>query len=349
MVGCVGSRSRTAAAQMAEGMLAEAPVLWKNGLPTTMAKLADFMPATFLLWLVGPLGPEAVAIAGMGSFWVNVTGVSMVVGFGIGMIPLASQAYGAKNYERVGAILVRQQCVHLLVSTGVLALWWNTEAALDTLDQPSFIASGTAEFVRWRMPALPFLVLNQNFSSFLQCQRVFKPMMYVGVAMNPISIFLFWLMITRLEMGTSGGALALTLSDALRTMLNYCATRIYADPRTLPNYCSAALWSQVFDLGGITELLKLSLPGALTVWSEWWAWECCVVMAGWLCAVTATDECAPLAAQPILGNTMVLGFMVTFGVNTAACTQVGNYLGAVITLSLLTPLVREKATGSYHR
>ena len=93
----------------------------------------------------------------------------------------------------------------------------------------------------------------------------------------------------------------------------------------------------------------LSLPGALTVWSEWWAWECCVVMAGWLCAATAAadsaeasvvtanavaaaaaeEECAPLAAQPILGNTMVLGFMVTFGVNTAACTQVGNYLGAV--------------------
>jgi MATE family multidrug resistance protein len=325
---------------MAEGMLAEAPILWKNGWPTTLAKLAEFMPATILLWLVGPLGPEAVAIAGMGSFWVNVTGVSMVVGFGIGMIPLASQAYGAKNYERVGAILVRQQCIHLLVSTGVLALWWNTEAALDALDQPSFIASGTAEFVRWRMPALPFLVLNQNFSSFLQCQRVFKPMMYVGIVMNPISILLFWLMITKLEMGTMGGALALTLCDALRAILNYFATRIYGNPHTLPNYCSAALWSQVFDIGGIVELLKLSLPGALTVWSEWWAWECCVVMAGWLCAATAKaatapveDECAPLAAQPILGNTMVLGFMVTFGVNTAACTQVGNYLGAVSTVS----------------
>lgn len=322
--------------EMAKGMLAEAPTLWKNGWPTTLARIAEFTPATILLWLVAPLGPEAVAVAGMGSFWVNVTGVSMVVGFGIGMIPLASQAYGAKNYERVGAILVRQQCIHLLVCTGVLVLWWNTETALDALDQPSFIASGTAEFVRWRMPALPFLVLNQNFSSFLQCQRIFKPMMYVGVVMNPISIFLFWLMISQLGMGTTGGALALTLSDALRALLNFCATRIYGHPQTLPNYRSATLWREVFDIEGIVELLKLSLPGALTVWSEWWAWECCVVMAGWLCASSSTtaapsveDECAPLAAQPILGNTMVLGFMVTFGVNTAACTQVGNYLGAV--------------------
>ena len=171
------------------------------------------------------------------------------------------------------------------------------------------------------------------------------------VQMNPISIFLFWLMITKLEMGTTGGALALTLCDAMRAFLNYLATRYCSNPRTLPNYCSAAMWREVFSVGGIVELLMLSLPGALTVWSEWWAWECCVVMAGWLCAATAAAaadpadasvvtadavaaeggdaECAPLAAQPILGNTMVLGFMVTFGVNTAACTQVGNYLGAV--------------------
>ena len=184
---CMLSRlCASAGGAMAEAsMLAEAPVLWKNGWPTTLAKLAEFVPTTMLLFLVGPLGPEAVAVAGMGSFWVNVTGVSMVMGFGIGMIPLAAQAYGARNYERVGIILVRQQCIHLLVSTGVLVLWWNTENALNALDQPPFIASGTAEFVRWRMPALPFLVLNQNFSSFLQCQRVFKPMMYVGIVVRP--------------------------------------------------------------------------------------------------------------------------------------------------------------------
>jgi hypothetical protein len=65
--------------------------------------------------LVGPLGPEAVATAGMGSFWVNVTGVSMVVGFGIGMVPLASQAYGAGNYARVRVLLLLLRRRHFLV------------------------------------------------------------------------------------------------------------------------------------------------------------------------------------------------------------------------------------------
>eukprot|EP01047_Picozoa_sp_COSAG01_P069494 COSAG01_NODE_10292_length_2193_cov_1.857143_5_plen_100_part_00 len=77
----------------------EAGVLYSLGWPCVVSRLLDFTPQTMLLWLVAPLGPEAVAVAGMGSFWVNVTGQSIVAGFGIGMIPLASQAFGAKNYR----------------------------------------------------------------------------------------------------------------------------------------------------------------------------------------------------------------------------------------------------------
>eukprot|EP01050_Picozoa_sp_SAG11_P006243 SAG11_NODE_477_length_9118_cov_3.513582_5_plen_103_part_00 len=71
----------------------EACVLFTLGWPSIVAKLLDFTPQTMLLWLVAPLGPEAVAVAGMGSFWVNVTGQSIVAGFGIGMVPLAAQAF----------------------------------------------------------------------------------------------------------------------------------------------------------------------------------------------------------------------------------------------------------------
>ena len=70
-------------------------------------------------------------------------------------------------------------------------------------------------------------------------------------------------------------------------------------------------------------------------------------MAGWLCAADDADlgsmayeddgtaaqiptatECIPLAVQPILGNTMVLGFMAHIGFGIAACSHIGNMLGA---------------------
>lgn len=112
--------------------------------------------------------------------------------------------------RRMGVLLMRQQSIHLLLSVAVLVLWWHTEAALLSLQQPPTIAAGTAEFLRYRMPALPFLVLNQNFAGFLQCQRVVKPQMWVGVVMCPTAIFLFWLAIRQLQLGTNGAALALT-------------------------------------------------------------------------------------------------------------------------------------------
>ena len=62
-------------------------------------------------------------------------------------------------------------------------------------------------------------------------------------------------------------------------------------------------------MAGASPFRRLSVPGALTVWSEWWAWEVAVLMAGWLCA-GAGAKCSALVVQPALGNTMVMGFMV---------------------------------------
>jgi hypothetical protein len=47
------------------------------------------------------------------------------------------------------------------------------------------LSARTAEFIRWRMPALPFLVVNQNFNAFLRCQRIMKPLMISALVPPP--------------------------------------------------------------------------------------------------------------------------------------------------------------------
>jgi hypothetical protein len=133
-------------------------VLWTLGLPSTLGQFCWFLPNTVVLWMVRPLGAEAVATVGMGLFFVNVTGLSMVIGFGIGMVPLASQAFGAKNYKRVGVLLQRQQLIHLALSVPVLLLWWNAKYVLQLLGQPSELAESVGHYLRWRIPGLPFMV-----------------------------------------------------------------------------------------------------------------------------------------------------------------------------------------------
>ena len=55
-----------------------------------------------LLQFVGQFGTDALAGAGLGFMWLNVSGQSILYGTGMGLSTLSSQAFGAKNYAASG-------------------------------------------------------------------------------------------------------------------------------------------------------------------------------------------------------------------------------------------------------
>ena len=90
-------------------------IIVKLGLPNNVEKFSSFLPPFLMLMFMGRLGPDEIAGAGMGFMFGNVSGISMIVGFGLGLPPLASQAFGARNYQRVSELLQRQMLLHLLL------------------------------------------------------------------------------------------------------------------------------------------------------------------------------------------------------------------------------------------
>ena len=90
-------------------------IIVKLGLPNNVEKFSSFLPPFLMLMFMGKLGPDEIAGAGMGFMFGNVSGISMIVGFGLGLPPLASQAFGARNYQRVSELLQRQLLMHLLL------------------------------------------------------------------------------------------------------------------------------------------------------------------------------------------------------------------------------------------
>ena len=67
--------------------------------------------------------------------WSNVTANSIFVGVQFGFGALCAQAYGAKNYERVGVLLHRALLVCWLLCVGIAYLWLDTEKILLALGQ----------------------------------------------------------------------------------------------------------------------------------------------------------------------------------------------------------------------
>ncbi len=69
------------------------------------------------------------------------TGISVVIGFALGMPSLAAQAFGAGSYERCGELLQRTMAIHLLVILPpVIAVWMTAERLLIAMQQPPAVA-----------------------------------------------------------------------------------------------------------------------------------------------------------------------------------------------------------------
>jgi Na+-driven multidrug efflux pump len=87
-----------------------------------------------------------------------------------GLMTLASHAFGAGNMARAGMLLQQQYLLHLVaVCLPIALLWLNAEPVLLAMGQPASISALAGEFLRWRVPALPFYALMRNLEWFMQC------------------------------------------------------------------------------------------------------------------------------------------------------------------------------------
>ena len=329
------------------------------GMPISVEKFAAFLPGFLLLVFYGKIGLDEVAGAGFGFMFGNVSGVSVVIGFALGLPPLVSQAFGAGNYGRCGQLLQRQMLIHFLVVLPPVAfLWLSCKPILLALGQPPRIVELTHEFLMWRLPALPFLCVSEDISYFLKAQRVtFPPMMWL-VSLNVIGVALSaWMILPGgLEVGFHGGPLAMTLTNIAQTfVLTVKARGWLSHPEAWPQ------WSITEATSGWGEIIAVSLPSAFMLWGEWWAWEMTLFLAGILCRgqedfvadngrepcvtglnctrdlnTTTVGEstrgsiptCMELDVYNIAGNTMVLAFFLHSGYSWGASTQVGNLMGS---------------------
>ena len=100
--------------------------------------------------------------AGLAFSIINLTSNLVMFGLGSAVDTLASQAYGAGSYKKVGVYLQRGILINALALLAVLALWLNIESILNLLHQPPCVIEFTITFVHgyaFALPAVLFLSL----------------------------------------------------------------------------------------------------------------------------------------------------------------------------------------------
>ena len=253
--------------------------------------------------------------AGLGSSVINITGYLVMFGMGAAMDTLASQAYGAGSYKKVGVYLQRGILIQALGLLVVLAIWANLESILSLLHQPPCVVRYTVMYIHGFAFALPAILLYFLLQKYLQAQSIVYPFVISDAVGLLVSALAHYLLMFVADLGILGAGIALGLGQygALVALLVIIWIR-----KLHKETWAGWSWECLNDWGQYT---KYSIPGLFITIAELCSYEVGMLVVG----LTGSLQ---QGIYTVLLNYALLMSMVTYALRLTASVRVGNHLGA---------------------
>lgn len=262
--------------------------------------------------------------AGIGKMYSNITGLSLGVSATIGLATFCSQAYGANQSDKLNPVYVRRALLLLcfcFIFAFLAAI--SCEPLLLALGQPADVAYTSARYAQVQLMGVPFYWLSNAATIALNSAKYTMPGLIMNLVSSPLQILLcFIFMHPRLiNMGYIGNALARAVGGVICCIVLYVVIHCRGlEPLVWRRRPDA---EPVLKSGAFRSYLAVSVPSALVVWSEWWAFEVLSLLVG-----RTPNAVANLAAHGTMFNIIVVFYMSWTSTCAAVCTLVGNHLGA---------------------
>ena len=251
----------------------------------------------------------------------NLTAVVVLLGMGTAMDTLATQAYGAQSYKKVGVYLQRGILIHALGLLVVLALWSNIESILNLLHQPPCAIQYTVVFFQGFSFALPAILFYYTLQKFLQAQGIVYPFIISEVAAMVVSVLAHYLLMFVADLGILGAGIALGLSQYAALVFLLGVIWIYKLHKETWDGWS---WECLNDWG---QYVKYSIPGLFMTITELAVYEAGIFVVG----LTGSLQQSILV---VLINFYYVVVMVSYSLRVTATVRIGNNLGAGMWWSL---------------
>jgi multidrug resistance protein, MATE family len=291
----------------------------KLAAPMVLTQLGQIAMTTTDLVLIGRIGDEAVAAAGLAG---TVYFVSFTLGMGLtsAVAPLAAQALGAHNPPLVRRALRTGLWAALFISLPIMAFPLHGEQILQALGQgpvTSHLAQQYLFGLAWGvMPALWF----QAIRSFMGAVNRPQPVLWITLVAIPANAVLAYLLIfgafglPRLQLFGAGFATTIVNCGTFLAGLWFVTQRKpFRDYHVL-----VRLWRIDWTL--MRQIVVIGTPISIAFLLEYGLFS----SAGLLMGVISTTALA--AHQVALQITAIL-FMVPFGIGMAATVRVGHAVG----------------------
>ncbi len=289
--------------------------------PVVMAELGWMAMGVVDTAMVGPLGPQAISAAGVGTamhMGITVFGMGLL----LGLDTLVSQAFGRRDIRDChrwlfdGLTLAAIMAIPILAVCGLL--WW----AMPSLGFHPDVKPLLRSYFGIVMLSTPFLLLYGACRRYLQGMHVVTPLMFALVSANLVNAGLNWVFIYGHfgfpAWGVSGSALATLFARIYMLGLLLVAVWWADKVRT-----GESLWhvDRVFDVARLRQLLMLGFPAASQVAAEVGVFVLATALAGTLDPISS-------ASHQIALNMSGVAFMIPLGLSSAGAVRVGHAVGA---------------------
>lgn len=292
--------------------------------PLIASSMSAFLISMIGVAFVGHLGKWELSVVVLAASLFNVFGVSFLIGSLGALETLCGQAYGAKNYKAMGIILQRAMLFTLVLASAVALSWSKIETLMLFLGQNATLSAAAARYLHWSTPALFFVASADCLKRFLTSQNVMLPATVASIVAMLCAPFFYWMLVFKFHLGLFGAAIAGNIAQATPFVIMLAWTMKREQTLKLTN-SPMATW-QGFSIEALKDwnsYTKLAFPSAAMVCLEWWTFEACVILSGWL-----ENPELEVAVMGLTLNVSGLLYMLPLGLGAATSVRVSNALGA---------------------
>jgi len=244
---------------------------------TIFSGVGSILKDVISLYYIGHLNePILLAAAGFGLTWANSFGTAIIAGFAGGFGTLASQAFGAKNYHKLGVLY--QKCLVVMMSLLLLisVLLWFTRAELMMFGFDPELATKVGQFIRYLLLDLFFVMIFEITKYYLFAQNIFQVPAYILFISTTGHIFWSNLFINVLGWDLTGMAFARTITDGTSALLILLYIK-FANP------CPESWFPWVSEcLQELVSFGKTIGSHGSALYFEWIAFELSTIIVGYL-------------------------------------------------------------------
>ncbi|XP_034700930.1 protein DETOXIFICATION 12-like [Vitis riparia] len=285
--------------------------------PMVAVVLSQYLVQVVSVMMVGHLGELALSSTAIAISLSGVSGFSFLLGMASALETLCGQAYGAKQYSKLGTQTYTAIFSLFLVCLPLSVIWIYMGKLLTFMGQDPLISYEAGKFTMWLVPALFGYATLQPLVRYFQTQSLIMPMLLSSCAALCFHMPLCWVLVFKSGLGNLGAALAISISY----WLNAIFLVLYMKYSSACEKTRVPVSMEVFQ--GMGEFFRFAIPSAVMICLEWWSFELLILLSGLL-----PNPELETSVLSVCLNTISTLYMIPYGLGAAGSTRVSNELGA---------------------